>query len=285
MKNLVLGAVSCLALSGAAYAEPPMWRVSDADSEIYLFGSVHVLKPTTQWRTDALDAVIETADEIYFELPMTAEAQAAGQALVPQYGVDVSTPLSSKLDAEQNEQLARVAGQFGLPATQLEPLQPWLVSITLSMLTLQAQGYDPLSGVELTLAGEIDDSRERFVETYADQLGFFANLSPDVQVEFLDITMDAIEEDPAGLDPIVDAWESGDIDTLDTLFHEGMRASGDEVYNALILYRNENWVGQIEAMMAGSGETLMVVGAGHLVGENGVPNMLVERGYTVERVQ
>lgn len=285
MKKFLLGCAASLLVSGAALAEPPMWRVSDADSEIYLFGSIHVLKPTTQWRTEALNTAIETADEIYFELPMTAEAQAASQALIPQYGLDPAAPLSSKLSAEQYAQFERVAAQFGLPAAQLEAFQPWLAGVTLSMLSLQAQGYNPMSGVELTLAGEIDDSRERFVETYADQFGFFAGLSQDVQVEFLDVSLDQIEENPDGLSPLVDAWAAGDVETLDQLFHDGMRETGDEVYDVLIIHRNENWVVQIEEMMAGSGETLMVVGAGHLVGENGVPNMLAERGYTVERVQ
>lgn len=97
--------------------------------------------------------------------------------------------------------------------------------------------------------------------------------------------MDVIEEDLVVFDLIVDVWEFGDIDMLDILFYEGMCVFGDEVYNVLILYCNENWVGQIEVMMVGVGEILMVVGVGYLVGENGVFNMFVECGYIVECVQ
>lgn len=286
MKKIVLGLATSLVLSSAAIADPAMWRVSDADSEIYLFGSVHVLKPTTEWRTGTLDAALTGADEIYFELPMTAEAQAASQSLIPQFGLNQpGQPLRGMLSTKENEQLVRVAGQYGLPAAQLDPLQPWLVSVTLSMMALQGQGYNPMSGVELTLAGEIDDSRERFFETYADQFGFFAGLSRDIQVDFLTVTMEQIEENPTALDELVNAWAAGDVSTLDQIFHDGMRETDQEVYDVLILNRNVNWANQIETLMSGSGSAVIVVGAGHLVGENGVPNMLTERGYSVERVQ
>ena len=286
MKKIVLGLATSLALSSAAIADPAMWRVSDADSEIYLFGSVHVLKPTTEWRTGTLDDALTRADEIYFELPMTAEAQAASQSLIPQFGLNQpGQPLRGMLSTKENEQLVRVAGQYGLPAAQLDPLQPWLVSVTLSMMALQGQGYNPMSGVELTLAGEIDDSRERFFETYADQFGFFAGLSRDIQVDFLTVTMEQIEENPTALDELVDAWAAGDVSALDQIFHDGMRETDQEVYDVLILNRNVNWADQIETLMSGSGSAVIVVGAGHLVGENGVPNMLTERGYSVERVQ
>lgn len=286
MKKIVLGLATSLVLSSAAIADPAMWRVSDADSEIYLFGSVHVLKPTTEWRTGTLDDALTRADEIYFELPMTAEAQAASQSLIPQFGLNQpGQPLRGMLSTKENEQLVRVAGQYGLPAAQLDPLQPWLVSVTLSMMALQGQGYNPMSGVELTLAGEIDDSRERFFETYADQFGFFAGLSRDIQVDFLTVTMEQIEENPTALDELVNAWAAGDVSTLDQIFHDGMRETDQEVYDVLILNRNVNWANQIETLMSGSGSAVIVVGAGHLVGENGVPNMLTERGYSVERVQ
>ena len=116
-------------------------------------------------------------------------------------------------------------------------------------------------------------------------LGFFAGLSRDIQVDFLTVTMEQIEENPTALDELVNAWAAGDVSTLDQIFHDGMRETDQEVYDVLILNRNANWADQIETLMSGSGSAVIVVGAGHLVGENGVPNMLTERGYSVERVQ
>ena len=286
MKKALLGAVSAIAMTAAAQADPAMWKVSDEDSEILLFGSIHVLREDTQWRTDALDAAIAAADEVYYETPMTAEAQAASQQLVPQFGLNPpGRPLSSMLTEEQNAQLARIAGQFGLPVQNLEPLRPWLAGITITMLGIQQAGYNPMSGVELTLSAVTEDERERYFETFEDQFGFFAGLSPEVELHFLTSSLDQIENDPDMLDRMVAAWTEGDVTGLSSLFHEGMLEAGPEVYDVLLLQRNRRWADEIQTMLDGSGNTLIVVGAGHLVGPDGVPSLLEAEGISVERVQ
>ncbi|WP_300555622.1 TraB/GumN family protein [Maricaulis sp.] len=286
MKKLFLGALSAIAMTVAAQADPAMWKVSDEDSEILLFGSVHVLREDTQWRTDALDAAIAAADEVYYETPMTVEAQAASQQLIPQFGLNPQgQTLSSMLTEEQNAQLARVAGQMGLPVQNLEPLRPWLAGLTISLIGMQQAGYNPMTGVEMTLSAVTEDERERYFETFEDQFGFFAGLSPEVELHFLTFSLEQIENDPGMLDRMVAAWAAGDVAALDTIFHEGMQEAGPEVYDVLLVQRNHHWVDEIETMLEGSGKTLIVVGAGHLVGPDGVPTLLEAEGITVERVQ
>ena len=287
MKNrLLAGLAAAFVTAAPALAEPAMWRVSDADSEILLFGSVHVLKPDTEWRTGRLDTALQTSDEVFYELPMTAEAQAAAPALISQYGVNTpDAPLSSWLTDAQNAQLDRLATGLGASGAQMEPLRPWLAMIQLSMGYTMLAGYDPMSGVEQTLAAESEDSRERFFETYDDQFGFFANLPSEVESNLLVVTMDQIDSQPDQLDLMVDAWAAGDVTGLDALFHDGMRELDQEIYEVLIVRRNEHWAEEIAEMMEGSGSALIVVGAGHLVGDQGVPTLLEAQGFTVERVQ
>ncbi len=273
-------------MTAAAQADPAMWKVADEDSEILLFGSVHVLREDTQWRTDALEAAIAAADEVYYETPMTAEAQAASQQIIPQYGLNPpGQTLSSMLTEEQNAQLARVAAQFGFPAQNLEPLRPWLAGVSIAMLGVQQAGYNPMAGVEMTLAAVTEDERERYFETFEDQFGFFAGLSPEVELHFLTSSLDQIENDPDMLDRMVAAWAAGDIESLNTIFHDGMLEAGPEVYDVLLVQRNQHWVDEIQTMLDGSGNTLIVVGAGHLVGPDGVPALLEAEGISVERVQ
>lgn len=287
MKKLLLGSLAALVTATApALADPAMWRVSDADSEILLFGSVHVLRPETQWRTERLDTAIAEADEVYYEIPMTAQAQAAVPGLLPTYGLNSpDTPLSSWLTDEQNVQLDRVARGIGASGPMLEPYRPWLAGIQLTLGYIQLAGFDPASGVEQVLAGLTEDERERYFETYEDQFSFFAGLSPEVEADFLVQSLDQIENDPDMLDGMVTSWAAGDVDALDAIFNTAMQEAGPELYDVLIVRRNTHWADEIETMMAGSGETLIVVGAGHLVGEEGVPAMLEARGYNVERVQ
>lgn len=287
MKKLLLASIASLvATTSPALADPAMWRVSDADSEIILFGSVHVLRPETQWRTDQLDTALQTADEVYYETPMTAAAMANVAALLPSFAVNApGEPLSSWLTDEQNIQLDRVARGIGASGAVLEPYRPWFAGVQLSIGYVQMSGYSPTSGVETVLSNITDDERERYFESYEDQFGFFAGLSRETETDFLVQSLDQIENDPDMLDTMVDAWADGDLAVLNDIFHTGMKAAGPELYDVLIVRRNTHWVDEIETMMAGSGETLIVVGAGHLVGEDGVPAMLTARGYTVERIQ
>lgn len=286
LKSAALALALTTALTPAALADPAMWRVSDADSDIYLFGSVHILPPDTVWRTQQLDQLIETADSFYYEIPMTADAQTASQSLIPQYGLNRNgNTLDGFLNEAERVQLDRVATSLGLSSRQLQPLQPWLASITLSVLAMQAQGYNPASGVEATLSRETADERENAFETYNEQFGFFSNLSQEVQTEFLRLTLDQLENEPDMLDELVSYWAVGDTEGLNTLFHASMMEAGQEVYDALIVNRNTNWANDIVTQLEGDGTTLIIVGAGHLVGPDSVPQMLEDRGLTVERVQ
>lgn len=286
MKTLLSGLAAAALLSTSAFADPAIWRASDADSEIYLFGSIHILQPTTQWRSDLLEQILAEADEYYYELPMTAEAQAASQALIPQYGLmPQGSSMLDLLTPEQIEQLERIGSQYGLTAPALAPFQPWLAAVTLSVLSMQAQGYAADAGVDATLARETEDDRERELESFEQQFGFFANLPMETQAEFLTVTLDQIENEADLLGGMVTAWAAGDTAALEALFHDSMRGTDAALYDVLITQRNIAWTDEIQALMSGDGKTVMIVGAGHLVGPDGVPTMLEARGITVERVQ
>jgi len=286
MKSFLCALAASCTLATAASADPALWRVSDADSEIYFFGSIHILKPDTQWRTPELERLLTEADEFYYELPMTAEAQAASQAVVMRYAPSRDgRPVDAFLNADQQAQFDRVAASFGLHGDQLQGFRPWFAAVTLSLLSVQAQGYDPQSGVEAQLSAITPDDRERALESYEQQFGFFDHLPDPVQSEFLAVSIEQIENEPDLLDDMVEAWAAGDVETLNRVFHESMLESGEAVYQSLIIDRNTAWTDEVETLLEGSGLTLFIVGAGHLVGPDSVPAMLEARGYEVERVE
>ncbi len=270
----------------AALADPAMWRVSDADSEIYLFGSIHLLQPGMDWRTPQLDELLSDADTFYYELPMANEDAASTQALVQQYGLlPAGQSLLALLSPEQTAQLERVAGRFGLSAAQLDTMQPWFAATNLTLISAMAQGFNANSGVDRTLAQETEDSRERALETMEQQLRIFADMTQEVQLEALLITLDQIENEPDMLNSMISAWADGDVAALETVLLDAAQDSDPAFYAALFTDRNAAWTREIEAMLESSGKTLIIVGAGHLVGDEGVPQMLQDRGITVERVQ
>lgn len=283
-----LGAVSAMALfwAGVAAADPAIWKASDEDSDVWLFGSVHVLEEGTRWKTQTLEEILDSAAWFYYETPTDAEAQAEIAQLIGRYGVELGgKKLTDYLDEEQTELLSRVAADLGVPLSSLQQLKPWLANLTLQIMFLQKSGYQPGAGVELSLAPLTPDEQERFFETAEEQIGFFTGLSEEASVDALVAALHQVEEQPKLFDKLVDAWEAGDLETLNALFNDAMKEAGPEVYQALVVSRNEAWVEEILAMMAGEDDALITVGAGHMVGEAGVPALLEAEGITVERIQ
>ncbi len=283
---------STLALAGAAIvsapalAEPSIWRISDADSEIFLFGTVHILRDDVEWQSDDVMAAFEASDTIYFEAPVNDPEQAAGMvSLIQRFGLNApGSPLSSQLSDEGNALLARIAPQVGLSAPLMEPYRPWLASITMTVQYISAQGYDPTSGVEAILWPMASEAGKElaYFETIEEQLGFFGNLPQEIEVQMLEQSLEQFEETTGMLDGLVTAWANGDQETIDQLMNGDFREGSPEVYDVIIVQRNERWVDDIVALLDGSGTVFVAVGAGHLPGEAGVVNLRRERGIEVE---
>lgn len=278
----VLTATTFAALPAAA--DPAVWVVRDADSTIYLLGTVHVLRPDTVWRTPAIDKALAEAEELWIEVE--ADDPAAMQPLVRRYGLDPANPLSSKLTPEQKARLDAAAAGMGASGAALEPLRPWLAGLTLSMGPLVKAGYDPASGVEAKLKAAARDAGKpvRTLETLEQQIGFFADLPPAVELAFLLSALDEMETGPAMLDALVAAWSAGDVQALDGLMVADMAADYPELHEALLVRRNQDWAGQIQTLLAGKGVSVIAVGVAHLVGEDSVQAQLAGRRVAVERL-
>ena len=262
-----------------------MWVVSDADSTIYLFGTVHLLRPDTQWRTPELDAALAEATELWLEVP-NVDDQAAAVPLIQQYGLNMGgEPLSSLLTEEENAQLAAAAAAIGVPIQATEVMQPWLVGLQVSVAAAVRAGYDPASGVDTRLKASADESGTvvRGFETLEQQIRFFHDLPQDIQLQFLRQSLATWEEADEMIDAMVETWAVGDVEGFEEIFLDEMQSDWGDLYDVLIVNRNTDWTGQIQTMLEGSGTTFIAVGAGHLAGEDSVQSMLAARGVTVER--
>lgn len=278
----VLTATTFAALPAAA--DPAVWVVRDEDSTLYLLGTVHVLRPDTVWRTPVIDRALAQADELWIEVE--ADDPAAMQPLVARYGLDPANPLSSKLTAEQKARLDAAAAGMGASGAALEPLRPWLAALTLSMGPLVKAGYDPASGVESKLKAAARDAGKpiRTLETLEQQIGFFADLPPAVEMAFLMSALDEMETGPAMLDALVAAWSAGDAQALDALMVADLAADYPQLHDALLVRRNRDWAGQIQTLLDGKGVSVIAVGVAHLVGEDSVQAQLAARGIAAERL-
>jgi len=265
---------------------PALWVVKDADSTLYLFGSVHVLRPTTGWASPRVEAAFDSASDIWFEIS-NPDDQAAIMPLIQQHGLSPETPLSSRLTPEENAELDAAAKAMGASAAQLQPMKPWLAALSLSVAPLIKAGYDPKSGVELVLKARAEAAGKPIhgFETIDKQIGILAGLPDDVQLVFLRETLKDYENAATKLDEMVEAWARGDVATLDRVTITEMKEASPTLYQAILVDRNTDWANQIQTMLEGSGTAFIAVGAAHLTGDDSVQAILQKRGVIVEAAQ
>lgn len=265
---------------------PGLWVVRDADSTIYLFGTVHVLKPETPWGTARVDQAFASADEYWFEIA-DLNNQDGVMPLIQAKGVSPDRPLSSLLTAEELADLDAAARTVGATAAQLDPLRPWLASLQLALASIQKAGYVAANGGDQILHARAAATGKpiKGFETAPQQIGFIADMSEEAQLAMLRSGLKEFDQADALLGRMVTAWSTGDIDELDVLIGQEMKGESPEMYAVMLTARNQNWADQIQTLLAGSGTAFISVGAGHLAGADSLQAQLEQRGVRVEPVR
>jgi uncharacterized protein YbaP (TraB family) len=272
---------SAAALADAGHHS--FWSVKGAHNTVYLLGSVHVLKP---------------ADS---DLPPDAlRAYGAAKALVMELdlnSVTAESMLGSDLSEEtlpEGQSLAQVLGPaaYGQFVAHLQPLgiepeffsqfQPWFAAISLEQLELARLGFESGSGVDEQFAQRAQSDHKPIIalETVEQQLGIFAHLSLDAQRRFLLYTLDDADDASKATDAVITAWRTGDTQALEKLLSESY-AQYPELFRMLTTDRNRAWLPTISALLHENQDYLVIVGALHLVGKDGLIRLLEQEGYQI----
>lgn len=285
IKTVSAAALACSAALFAE-AEPPAWIVSDEDSQIILFPTVHALPEGLEWRTEALDRVIAESGEVWLEAGSPDDPAVAQevQALVAAHGLSPDTPLSARLSESQYAELEAAAAKLGAPVASLEPLKPWLAALALTQADLAAAGISGERGVEAVLSDVFGDRPVRKLETAADQIRVLSSFDAKTEIDFLMSAVETAGTAGERLLEITKDWAAGDLDGMEAELIDELRAEFPAVYAAMFTVRNQNWTEILDAELKGEGVDFVAVGAGHLIGDDSVPNMLEAKGYKVERV-
>jgi Uncharacterized protein conserved in bacteria len=270
--------------AGEAEAKPPVWIVRDADSEMLIFGSVHVLPPGLDWRPDKLDGALTKADDLWFELPIDAASEAKVGELAATRGVlPEGQSLSTLLSSKGRERLETVCRELNVSLPMIDRFEPWFAEVVLAGAQFLKAGADASSGVEKQLSASAPASAERRAfESPEQQIAIFDAAPLPEQVASLEESLRELEENPDAYDKLVAHWMAGDLKALDEDALGPLREAAPGFYARLVTQRNEAWIEAIRARLDGSGHTVVVVGVGHLVGKDGLPARLRALGYSVE---
>jgi uncharacterized protein YbaP (TraB family) len=264
-----------------------MWRVKGAHGTVYLFGSVHVMKPNVVWEDVKVKAALGGSDLLYLEIANIDDV-ASAQPIMMQFGIDAAHPLSTKISKDDVALLDAAAKTMGLPGEQaFEVMQPWLVSVTLSTLPMVKAGYNPASGIDVKLLAEAKGEQKQVkgFETMADQMHMVADVPLDEQVKMLHKDLVELDKETAQTNDLVVAWEKGDVEKIGKIDNDELALKYPDEYKRIVVDRNTKWTATLDGLLKdpATGTVFVAVGAAHLAGPDSVLKMLEKDGWKVER--
>ena len=267
-----------LIAAATAQAKPPVWVLRDADTTITLFGSMHALPKDADWNSPSLEAAIAGADEAWFEFPAPAapgvsEQYAAAYGALPKTTAKTSTLLSETARA-------KAVAVFG-SVEAVDAATPAALTQELSRRYWATLGVEPGHGVETQIQRRIAPEKLRAFGTPAEHLALGPGAPLEEQVRELEGYLLA-PPDAAPLRRSMEIWLAGDVAALDRETTERLRNPSAAAYERIVAARNRDWAERIAAMLQKPGRVLVVVGAGHMTGPDGLPALLRAKGLTVE---
>ena len=293
-----------LAFAGAAHADTPpdsapvplLWKVSDDNNSLYLLGAFHLLKPADYPLSRDVDAAFADAEKLVFEIPpeelgSPTLGMQMGQAGLRTDGTLLDSELPEKTRLALAAWLQTNAAELQkmqMPPQAMQMFEPWFAGLMVTIAEMTKAGLDPSLGLDAHLARKASQSGKPTsgLETGVEQIAFLDGMQRDEQLQFLQSSLEGAEEGRAEIDRLHAAWRSGDADALWTGMAADMRREFPDLYQRINVARNEAWVPRLEAKLRapGTDDVLVVVGALHLLGEDGVVEKLRAKGYEVERI-
>jgi uncharacterized protein YbaP (TraB family) len=267
--------------------KPALWRVSDPDTNIYLFGTFHLLPPGYRWETPAISDAVAKSGQLYVETLIDDKHPEKLAAELGRVGfADNLPPLANRVDPALRTQLATAIKASGIPANYFDKMKTWAAAFTLVGTQFRSLGLKGEAGVEPVLRQQFEGAGKPVgqLETNGEQLGFFNTLSLPAQRAFLEGAISEPEKVRGEFADMLASWSRGDVAGIAKSFNADL-ADSPELKAALLARRNANWTRWIEQRMQQPGTLMVAVGAGHLAGDESVINMLQTQGYTVTRVQ
>lgn len=285
------GLNACCAFLLAAFsvttnADTSVWAVTSGSNTVYLGGTVHLLRPSDYPLPAEYEEAYNASTEIYFETDISSLTDMSVQAqMMQQLTYSDGRTLRTVLNDEAYSALSETVAEFGLPLAMLETFKPGLLVSTLQVLAFQRMGFTP-QGVDAYFdTRAMGDGKSRGqLETVQEQIGFLAAMGEGNESEFILLSLGDLENIEDDMEGMLTAWREGDAEELNEMFVTEMQNEAPEIYQSLLVDRNLKWIPQIEAMLADGDTEFVLVGAAHLIGSDGLLQLLQAQGYSIRQL-
>lgn len=284
--TLIFAGVGVQAAKLSAQEKTFLWKAQGNNNTVYILGSIHLLKRESAALKPVVLEVFSKSKRLVFEIDLLNEGPTKFQQLLLQKGVNLDGKLlAQQLSPETYELAAQRASELGIDLKVLAPFKPWVVALTMVVMQLRKLGYDPSFGIDHQLAQRAKQAKKPVVglETAEFQMDIFNHLTLAQQEMFLRQSLLEMELLANAVEDMVRAWNSGDLDLGEKLFLDSIRAF-PELKEQVLDRRNRRWLPQIERFLKQDDDILVVVGTAHVVGKQGVIELLKGRGYKLEQM-
>lgn len=284
---LVVGAANLYAQQSeeATPSKSCLWVVETTSNKVFLLGSLHVLKSSAYPLAAEIDRAYASSQRLVFETDLGAMMDPAIQAKMMELGVyPEGQNLFQNISEETKKNLEKKLQDLGLPPAYFSRFKPWFLAVTLTALELQRLGFNPLYGIDIHFytKAKTDEKELAYLESVEYQLNLLGKMSAQDQKSFLIQTLKDLDISAQLADDMMTAWQNGDADKLYALLFKSFE-DHPGIEDRLLTRRNKDWIQQIEKMLKEPKNTMVIVGAGHLIGPEGLVELLKKEGYEVKQ--
>lgn len=269
--------------------QPALWSINDDDTTVYLFGTIHLLRPETLWRSAAFEEAFAATDTVYLEVDSSSVAgEAEVQRLVTEEGLfKDGRSLSVVLDDSEETTLNRIMAPMGLTLDAVNGVKPWLLGLQISVSSIVQAGYDPSKGVDAVLAAEARRRGKdlKFLESAERQIRILSDVPMAEQVSGLMVTLETLNLGADFVDVLAGEWADGDVKGLAATMSDPIVFGSQEAYETIMVQRNQDWIAALTSALNDPGVKFVAVGTGHMVGPDSIITMLEDTGLSVTRLQ
>lgn len=278
----------CLPAPVVAGEQRLFWQAESAAGTLWLLGSLHFGTDTMYPLPEPIMAALSTADVLAVEVDISAVAPEAVATAISLRGLyHDDRRLSQLVDRPTWQALTASAQRLGLPSPLLERQKPWFAAMTLTTLALTRQGFHSDLGLDAHLI-ELAAGRDLPIielESVERQIDLLDNLTEAGQLLMLEQTLQQIDAVDSGFQAMLDAWQAGDGERLARIIREefAVDAGGRELFDVLVVERNRAMLHDITRLLQTHDVVFVVVGAGHMVGDEGILAGLATRGFRIRQ--
>jgi len=291
LPSLCMALVLLLAACGKQQADPAkpegpypaLWEIADSKGAVegWLFGTIHALPDGAKWRSPQLDAVLGEADMLVVEVANLENGDELSTLFEEMAFDRPAGPLAQRIDPELRDEFEALLVKAKVRRGYFDPMESWAAALALAQV---AQSSKSENGADRALLAVFDKREVVELEGARKQLTIFDTLPESEQRDLLNAVLEESRANEGEISTLATAWLEGDTEQLTQLTRRGILAD-PELVKALLRDRNADWAAQIENLLSARDKPLIAVGAGHLLGADGLPTMLEARGFTIRRVE